>query len=66
MKIRQPLLSVSGNQSRLLARSSLKTPSKGFGDDEDMFEGSEIFTGTQGLEVMDLGAALDEETESAL
>lgn len=64
--MRRPLLVVSGNQHCLPMRPSLKTPSKGFGDDEEMFEGSEIFAGTQGLDVMDYGAALDEKTETGL
>lgn len=67
--VRQPLLGVSGNQHRLPVRSSMKTPSKQVQDEEDMFDGSEIFAGTQGMSMAgltDLGAALDEETEIGL
>lgn len=47
----------------------MKTPSKHGHDEEDMFDGSEIFAGTQGMRLAgmaDLGAALDEETETGL
>lgn len=66
MKLRQPLLGVSGNQNRLPARPSLKAPSRGPAAEDESFGGSEIFAGTQGLEAMDLGAALDEETVAEL
>lgn len=67
-RIRQPLLGVSGNQNRPPPRHSLKTPSKGhnFGGDEETFDGSELFSGTQGKDLMELGGALDDETETGL
>jgi len=67
LRVRQPLLGVSGNQSILPPLASLKTPSKGLAlADEETFDGSELFTGTPGQELMDLGGALDEVTDSGL
>ncbi|KAI5364642.1 hypothetical protein Slin15195_G041810 [Septoria linicola] len=58
---RQPLIGTSGNRANL---KPFKTPTKDAekhaGEDESTFEGSELFTGTQAGQMMDLQAAFDE------
>lgn len=61
---RQTLGVVSGNTRQSMRPVSFKTPLKEaiaeHPDDESTFEGSELFTGTQGARMVDLQAAYDE------
>lgn len=68
---RQPLLSITANQSHRKS-TALKTPSKTVSKnvphdlDESTFDGSELFSGTPGEAMLDLGHGVDEDLENRL